>query len=124
MRDEEKSKLTLKQLSVLTRTKFGEFTVFGWKCRRSDDVLGWVLISETNEDDRRDYWVTGGRFYLIPGRTVAVSLYSGGASIFECSESAAAPETSRKEAMSTAISTWESHPDLYIQREGTAAQAV
>jgi hypothetical protein len=124
MNREEKSKLTLKQMSVPTQTHSGEFTIYGWKCKRSDGVIGWVLISQTNEDDRCDYWVTDDGFFLIPGRTVAVNLYSGGPTVFESSESPAAPGAARMEAMLTAISMWESHPNLHIQKEGTTPQSI
>jgi len=115
MSQEEDSKLTLKQLSLLTKTESGEFTVFGWKCGRSDGVVGWVLISETNDDDRLCYWVTDDMFYLIRGITVTAGLFSSGASVFESGEPDSDPEMSRKEAMLTAISKWEEHPDLHIK---------
>jgi hypothetical protein len=117
MEHNESRRLTLEAKSIQLETKIGNFTVRGWKCRRSDGAAGWLLWSQTNENDRCDYWITRDAFYLIPKSSVAIDLFRGGFAVFEASEKASEPEQVRKEALITAISKWEVLSDEATSRE-------
>jgi hypothetical protein len=108
MGNSDVQKLILERICPkVAQRKSSGLTIYGMKCKGSDDAIGWVAFAQTRDGERSDYWITSSGFYPI-SQSVTALLFNLNAAGIEAREAAVEPKESWKDGMLAAISEWES----------------